>query len=201
MIGKFTRLTILLAFCPFLTFAQDVSHEPGIFRFIENGGQWPSDVLFKGDVDGGNIWLEKRGILYEFRDYSVVQDAHGQMHDHETEMMEIPTALVYAHFLGANTEFEKEVSGKSSNYYSYFQGNDESNWASGMYSYNEIEYLDLYNGIDLKFYEKEHELKYEYRVTPEGNYKDIKVMYQGHDKIKLNSKGNVVVSTRIRSNH
>ena len=194
---KIKQLTFLLLFSPLFLVAQGSKTNLKNYKFIENGGQWPADVLHKGHVQGGNIWLEKRGILYEFKDFSVVHHADVHQYEIDEEVSEIPTALVYAHFVGANKEFEQKLSGKSSDYFSFFLGNDESKWAAGVHSHNEIEYLELYDGIDLRFYEKEHELKYEYRVRPEGNYENIKVQYQGYEKIELTSSGNLVISTEI----
>lgn len=46
-------------------------------------------------------------------------------------------------------------------------------------AYQEVLYRDIYNGIDLKFYIQNDNLKYDFIVHPNANYKDIKLKYVG----------------------
>ena len=55
----------------------------------------------------------------------------------------------------------------------------------------------MYNNIDLLFFEKNQDLKYEYHVKPNGNYRDIKVKYKGQNKLKLQKNGNVIIYTPL----
>lgn len=47
------------------------------------------------------------------------------------------------------------------------------NKVSKISEYSEILYKNIYNNIDLKFYFKENNLKYDFIIHPRGNYKDI----------------------------
>jgi len=174
---------------------QEIEQPNGIYNFVPNGGQWPDGVLYKADVNAGKIWLEEKGILYQFVDNSNVPHADFN-HKHNGEP-EIKQHLVYAEFLGANEKFETKHTNPTTEYYNYFIGNDKSKWASGLHGYNEIEYLNLYDNIDLKFFEKENDLKYEYHVKPGGNYQNIQVRYKGHSKIKKSKNGNILIYNSI----
>jgi len=70
-------------------------------HFIENKGQWPTQVNFKTDVLGGKIWLEKNKITYQFTQYPNLHanfdfDGSDSTYQH----------VVWAEFIGNNSEFE-----------------------------------------------------------------------------------------------
>ena len=178
-----------------LSTAQDVETHNGIYNFVPNKGQWPNGVLYKADVNGGKIWLEEKGILYQFTDYSNVP--HADFKHKPNGKPEIKQHLIYAQFLGANENFTTLKSSPTSHYYNYFIGKNKSKWASKLYGYNRITYQNLYNNIDLVFFEKNQDLKYEYHIHPNGNYTDIKVQYKGQDKIKLLKNGNAIITSNV----
>lgn len=180
---------------PLTLWSQDIEEHNGIYNFVPNEGQWPEGVLYKADVNTGKIWLEEKGILYQFTDYSEVHHAD---FDHKySGTPELKQYLIYAQFVGSNSNVLTTQSNPTPAYYNFYIGNDKSNWASNLHGFNEIEYHDIYNGIDLKFFEKDQDLKYEYHVKPAGDYRDIKVKYKGQDKIKLQKNGNVIIHTKI----
>ncbi|MCH2225824.1 MAG: hypothetical protein MK066_13725, partial [Crocinitomicaceae bacterium] len=184
-------ISLLICLLGQYCFGQHVEHEHGSYKMFENKGQWPDQVLFRADAHGGKLWFEEEGILYQFLDYSDIK--HADFSAETVENPEVREHLVYAHFLGANTSCEKRKFYPTTEYYNYFLGNDESKWASDVHGYGRIEYLNLYDGIDLAFFEKENELKYEYHIHPAADYKDVKLQYVGHEKIKKLKNGNVVI--------
>jgi gliding motility-associated-like protein len=195
MLTKITYLTLLLLLLPLYGATQDVSHEPGIYKFLENKNQWPEKINFRATLNAGNIWLEKGGILYQFTDYSDLHHAGIEM---KLEgQPKVPQHLVFAEFVGANEEYGISKKYETSEYYNFFIGNDKSKWASNVRGYNHIEYEGLYDNINLKLFETEGQLKYEYTVLPGGNPDDIIIQYYGHDKIRRNRAGEIVIETSI----
>lgn len=176
-------------------FGQEIESPNGIYNFVPNGGQWPDGVLYKADVNAGKIWLENKGILYQFNDFSQLHHADVS-HKHKVEPM-VKQHLVYAEFVDANLNFSTTKLNPTQEYYNYFLGNDNAKWASNLHGYNTIQYNEVYQGIDLVFFEKEQELKYEYHVKPNGDYQDIKIKYKGQDKIKLQKNGDVIIYTAL----
>lgn len=186
---------LILLFLPLSLWSQDVEEHQGIYNFVPNEGQWPNGVLYKADVNAGKIWLEEKGILYQFTDYSEIHHAD---FDHKFDgTPEIKQHLIYAQFVDANEKVITTRSNPTKEYYNFYIGNNKTNWASKLYGYNQVEYKNLYDNVDLKFFEKEQDLKYEYHIHPSGNYKDIKVKYKGQDKIKLQKNGNVIIYTKL----
>jgi gliding motility-associated-like protein len=175
--------------------AQETDHPAGIYQFLENGGQWQDHVLYKADVNGGKIWLEKGGVLYQFLDLSGVERIH---HDHSSDPNDtlIRQHLLYAEFVGASKECLTETKYPSPEYYNFFIG-PETRWASGLRTYNHIVYNDLYPGIDLLFLEKEQDLKYEFKVAPGADPSLIRINYHGESKLKLTKEGEIHVETTL----
>ena len=107
-------------------------------------------------------------------------------------------ALVQTHtyetvFLGAN---QAELEGiKSYNFHeNYFIGNDSTKWANKVPVYKEIKYKNIYDGIDLHYYEKFGHLKYDFIVQPKQSVKDIKIQFNGLNKLYLKA-GHLILET------
>jgi gliding motility-associated-like protein len=176
-----------------ISFGQEVTHSEGVYKFLENKGQWPAHVNFKADVPGGNIWLEKNRIIYQFYER---HDAHSHIGglDHGKEIeYEFREHLIYAKFLGANNNPTLEKNKRTPEYYNFFKGNDRSKWATDVKAYKEVVYEDLYDGIDLVFFEKEGALKYEYILDPGTDAAQIQLKYFGATKVKKNKAGGITV--------
>lgn len=43
--------------------------------FIENKGQWQSDVLFCARLNGTNVWITRDGIVYDFYKIEIIADS------------------------------------------------------------------------------------------------------------------------------
>lgn len=62
-------------------------------------------------------------------------------------------------------------------------------------SYNYITYKNIYKAIDLKYYFKDGQLKYDYIIQPNNDYKKIRIKIKGAKKIYLNKSGDLIIST------
>lgn len=193
---KLITFTIICLLISIFGLTQEISHAPSQFKFIENKGQWPDQVTFRAEVPGGFIWLEKGKFNYQFKSYPI----HHAEHAHENKLDKIKKELkqhvVWSEFVGANENVEVSKTQKSKEYFNYFLGKDQSKWASHCYAYGDITYEELYDGIDLRVYEKNLDLKYDFILKP-GAQNNIKLKYSGQDKIKLNKKGYIEVETTI----
>ncbi|MEZ4924559.1 MAG: gliding motility-associated C-terminal domain-containing protein [Crocinitomicaceae bacterium] len=201
IIGKVlvTFLSVSLVFCVSssvnLLFAQEVSHEPGQYKFLKNKGQWYDKIHYRATVSAGHIWLEKEGILYQFNNYNEFH--HAGLDPKKDSDPQILQQLLFAQFVDGNLEHGIQENIESSEYYNFFLGNDKDRWATNVRGYSEIIYSDIYEGIDLKIFEEDDALKYEYTVEPNANPEHIKIKFYGHEKIKINASGELVVQTKL----
>ncbi|PWL30447.1 MAG: hypothetical protein DCO96_05585 [Fluviicola sp. XM-24bin1] len=176
-------------------FGQEINHNHSIHHaFVENKGQWNDQVLFKSNLDGGNLWVEQGRFLFHFLDLSNMQDNHrsDKMREGDTEVQQELLELL---FWGANDVTEIEKDHATSNYYNYFLGNDKQKWATEVRGYGEATLKDLYDGIDMKLIEDQMNLKYEFHVHPGADPNEIVMIYNGHQEVQIDRKGNLRLKT------
>jgi gliding motility-associated-like protein len=186
---------ILFVIGGFNSVGQETDHDKGIYKFIKNKGQWPQGVQYKAESPAGAIWLENQGVLYQFKDFSNLEAIH-HGHDHDAEAA-LQSALIYMQFEGANLECEFSQKHATTEYYSFFKGQDESKWASGLKGYGHVSYKNLYSGIDMIMLEEEGELKYEFHVAPSADPSEIKLSFKGQDKMKIRPDGSLQLKTSL----
>lgn len=83
-------------------------------------------------------------------------------------------------FLGAN-EVVPKGSCEQLIRSNFFLGNDRSRWVTDVPCYGEIEYENLYDGIDLIYRAAWNGIKYEFMVHPGAHLSDIRLRYEGAD--------------------
>ena len=130
--GKFTALSVLPA-----------------VEFYENKGQWPSEVLFKAEKEGGKWWIMKDRMWYHMQDLSAMNHAHDALNS--TQDPTIKQHIIEVKFLNAQPFEGCDVQGKTKHYQNYFIGKDSSRWASDVHGYTRVVRKALYPGIDLTF--------------------------------------------------
>ena len=171
--------------------------QPKDYNFQENKGQWPSDVKYRAESQGGHLYFENNAFHYQFAE---IPDSHnhGANGDDKTEHAEenIKGHVFRAEFINANKNARIKSGGKSSYYHNYFLGNDKSKWASEIHSYSAIEYENLYDGINLSFYKKDGFYKYDYVVKPGNSPDKIIVKYKGVE-VPIIKDGNLIINHSI----
>ncbi|MCZ6690932.1 MAG: SBBP repeat-containing protein [Planctomycetota bacterium] len=79
----------------------------------------------------------------------------------------------------------------------YFLGRDPAGWRIDVPSFRQVVYPDLYDGIDLIWSVDEDGLKYEYRVLPGADPREIEVAYEGILGLEIGTQGDLVVRTVV----
>ncbi len=62
-------------------------------------------------------------------------------------------------------------------------------------NYRKLYYSELYPGIDLRYYDQDSRLKYDILVKPGFDYTDIKIRFEGAQKLSLDSNGKLLIHT------
>jgi hypothetical protein len=174
--------------------------------FCKNSGQIENiDVRFYGQ--DGSVWFTDDGIWFELREELNNEDHVLGLVNWESKALFDPTewflkpallehkrVVVKQEFVGANTvrPIGKERLSWNSN---FFYGNDSSEWRSNVPNFHEVYYKDLYDGIDLKYYTHENDLKYDFIIHPGANINDIRLRYKGADIVELDGYGNMEIQT------
>jgi gliding motility-associated-like protein len=166
-----------------------------------NSGQWDSRILYKIDLNQGEMYIEKDGFMFNLHDarqkMSHSHEADGHDHgEHEAD----ETYLVHAiksKFIGSSWQGEVEFGDSSGFYRNYIIGNDPSRWASKQHAYSDLAMIDFYPGIDLLMDGKKGELKYSLLVEPEVAVDQISIDYSGQFGLTIDEDGNLHVETRF----
>jgi len=152
-------------------------------HFVENMGQINAAVKFQVSIPQGTIYFTSQGLTYQFfapgKSEEVVQEDN-----------------IKLDFVGANGNPRIEGLGKSGAEMNYFLGNNPQEWVTGASSYYGLRYQELYPRIDLLVFGKEGRFKQEYVVKAGGNVEDIRIHYQGVERVQINDKGQLEIFTR-----
>jgi hypothetical protein len=74
-------------------------------------------------------------------------------------------------------------------------GNDPRKWQTGIRSYGEVEYDEVYRGVDLVYYGNQRQLEYDFVVRPGADYRAIRVAFDGASAVSIDPKGNLIIGT------
>jgi len=99
-------------------------------------------------------------------------------------------------FLGADPKPEIVPDKPLDAYSNYFIGNDSTKWRTGVKSYKNVLYRELYKGIDMQVYSEASLLKYDLIVHPGANPDDIQLQYTGVNKLEI-KKGQLEITTSV----
>jgi hypothetical protein len=170
--------------------------------FIENKGQWHSDVLYLCRMGGLDAWITKYGVNYTFYKMEEVKEftpyeKSAMPNKFEHKDYNIIGHRVLMKLQNHNPNPTREGKQKQEGYYNYFIGNDPSKHASFVGLYKEAVVKDVYNGIDLRYYFDKGSIRYDYVVHPGADPAQIVFALEGSDKTYVNENGNLVFTTRF----
>ncbi len=181
--------------------------------FVENKGQWDSRILFKANLPGGDLILEKNKIRYIYYDEKTWGKVVNHPHHHNVTLSdpysnlpadrqgrdERPTSLnmhcVDVELPGANPTkivSEQPLTG----YLNFFLGKDESQWAGHVQRFAEVTYKNLWPGIDMQWLWQGSRYKYNFIVQPKADIGKIKMLFKGMESLSLN-EGRLYIKTSV----
>lgn len=174
-----------------------ISQNGRAYKFIENKGQWDSEVQFKSDIEGGYLYFQENELVYDFYSQSQLESYFHAHHEKEPrkDFDRLNCHSYRVEFLGGNTKHIESID-EQVTFYNYFVGTDKSKWASRVKSYESIRYVSIYKNIDLKFYTINESLKYDFVLEPGANIADIALKYNGIESIEL-KKGKLIITTSV----
>ncbi|HOX39369.1 MAG TPA: SBBP repeat-containing protein [Candidatus Brocadiia bacterium] len=168
--------------------------------FIENGGQVADDsVRFVLQGNGTNVYLADDGITF-----TVFESANGRANPVEDlhtlnnaaaaqESLEFRAASFTMTLGNGATPLAPVGSRELPGVVNYFRGNDPDQWQTGMRTYSEVTYEDVYPGVDLVLWGTRSNLKYEFRLDPGADPGVIQVDCADIDSLSLDADGNLLI--------
>ncbi len=77
----------------------------------------------------------------------------------------------------------------------YLVGNDPSKWHTNIANYAEVEYQDVYRGINLVYHGDQQQLEYDFVVQPGADPRAIRLAFAGAQGKSIDAQGNLVLHT------
>ncbi len=144
--------------------------------FIANKGQWQEEVLFRNKRAGVETLVRKDGwTLYV---HPAVAYTHAdQVVWSYTPVVEKPVAdkvhgIGYTFIGNKGAESVTGVRAQRT-FYNYYLGNDQSKWARKVHGFEQVNYCDLYAGVDVHLGIGDGGLKYNVVVSPHGDLAEV----------------------------
>jgi len=75
----------------------------------------------------------------------------------------------------------------------YFIGNNPTKWRTNIPTYSKVQYSEIYPGINLVYYGAQRQLEYDLVVGPGADPNQIKLAFEGADKIDLDPSGDLLL--------
>ncbi len=156
-----------------------------------NRGQWHSNIRYKVELNGGEMYLENQGFTYAFHNSSEIYHASHEVKSDNHLAEKLVGQAIKSSFLGANVSAQKIESETSTNYRNYFLGNNQSKWKSMIYSLKKVVYKDFYPAIDMEVEGNASNLEYSFIVAPGKEVSQIQMKIEGANSVFIDSDGNL----------
>lgn len=144
--------------------------------FEPNRQQTSAEVKFLARGDGYVLFLTDKDAVFR------LASAAGKS---SVLRMSLQGANTIPYFTGVD-----ELPGKSN----YFIGNQPGQWHTNIPNYRKVTERGVYPGIDLVYYGTQRQLEYDFVLAPGARPDKLHIAFQGAEKIRTDTNGDVVVS-------
>lgn len=165
-------------------------------EFVRNKGQWQGDFQYKSITGTGDLFLHKDGITYLLAEQGAWEKIDAFKHG---QSKIAPTIKFHAYKMTFENCLQATFSESKvqKHYYNYFLGNDSSKWKTNLNPALAIDYKEIYSGINLHLSSEGSNLKYDFIVAPHADASQIKLKFDGVDKLKISKDGSLIIYTSI----
>jgi gliding motility-associated-like protein len=162
-----------------------------VVHFIENKGQWPSQVKYSAATENGRTFFENNAFTHHFFDLSEIAKAHAGK-----EFEPVMRGHVFRQVF-RNAHPEKVVADAfQQTRYNYFLGNDPLKWGRDCREAKGFRYHNFYSGIHLHVYQNDFFMKYDWEVQGGASPAQIQWTYEGTDDVRVED-GRLIVRTAL----
>lgn len=191
----FTLLSKTNANIPLFKATQTHSFKENKGQIHDQNNHLRNDILFSGQSDELFFHLRNNGISYQLMKINSWKDK--PVRNNHASSKIIDSFSIYR--IDINwLEINKNISSVALNPIESYDRHYGSNYPAegiNVASYNNLYYNNIYPNINLHYYFKNNQLKYDYLVKPGGNYKSIKLEIKGALALNINKNGGLNIQT------
>lgn len=146
--------------------------------FVPNAGQVDRRVRFSAHSGGASFYFTQKEAVLAF--------AKGD-----------DGLALRLGFVGANPSPHIEGRQARTGSVNYLLGNDPAKWRTGIPTFGEVVYRDLWPGVDMVFRGANGRLKYEFVAGPGADVSDIRLAYAGAEGLAVGAAGELLIGTPL----
>ena len=165
--------------------------------FEANAGQTDSRVKFLSRGPGYSVFLTRDEAVLALSASSHTQASPGDAAASLVGFRDLSAprpeaagtaAVLRMRLIGANSNVEVAGADQLPGTTNYFRGNDPSQWRTNVATYRKVSYRDVYPGIDLVYYGNQHQLEYDFVVSPRSDAENIKFGFAAGTKARVDDR-------------
>ena len=167
-------------------------------RYLENKGQWPTQVLYHTNFGELALWAERDRITFSKWETGIGEKVHELLHAPGSERDGTPLHrhAWRMHLQGAAPTAIEALSPGTTGY-NYFIGNDPTKWAGDVRAFDEVIYRNAWPGIDLRLHAGGNNFKYDVRLSANADPDAVRLRYEGLNGLSLEDDGRLVLATSV----
>jgi hypothetical protein len=147
--------------------------------FERNEGQSADAVKFLSRGKGYTLFLTSTEAVFSLRD------------SEEKAINSVLRMKLVGADQNAALSGDHELQGKVN----YMIGNDRAKWRTGIPTFRKVHYNDVWPGVDMLWYGTQTELEYDFVVKPGSDVSQVRVAFDGAEKLRLDEQGNLTISS------
>jgi hypothetical protein len=173
--------------------------------FIENQGQMDSSIRYYSRGHGGSVFFTKDGIITQYVQYNRNTTSLNKLnhinpkdkYSRDTTPLHVKGVNIHTKLVGSNKNPSitslQELPGKMN----YFIGNDSTKWHTNVPIFQQVQYQNVYPGINLLYKGTSGKMEYDFVVSSGAKPEDIQLEIQGADKLEITSDGDLAIHTPL----
>ncbi len=169
--------------------------------FVENKGQFPSEVLFKASLSACQMWVSSNAITLDLRGDSfksgqqiVRPSKFRSMNDELTDDIIVKHHVVRMSFENSSAPLVQSNDRLSGDRF-YYSGSDQSQWVQHAAHYQSLQLQELYPGIALLLSTENGKPRYDFACAPGADPAEIRMRIDGADALSVDKDGSLRIRT------
>ncbi len=163
------------------------------FSFIPNDGQFDSIIEYRCFSNGITIDFCRNSFYYHYLEIPEKKSLSSSLDQNHNP--EVIAHSIEINLIGANKNVLITDGEMAEPKYSFYIGNDESKWRHNLNTYKSINYINVYKGIDFKYYSDNNSLKYDIVVNPGVNPSIVRFKPEPLAKLSKLDNGDLIIDT------
>jgi gliding motility-associated-like protein len=151
--------------------------------FVENKGQWPSQVLFSSEFEGGRIFIETDG--YTVHLFSAEGPVHPHSHLYKDDDIRFKGHVYHVKWKGKKIITKVATVEPVETKYNFFLLPNSNNWGSDCMGFKEIVQYNIFPGISIRWKIINGKIKFDFNGNQGAKIKDVNWEYVGLDNWKV----------------